>query len=98
MSKLTIPDGWTQGDAGLTKTFTFADFPHAVAFTVELGRQAETANHHPDLDLRWNQVHVLLVTHDAGNTITEKDVALAGQANQISEAALAERANALFGS
>ncbi len=96
MSALTPPTGWSVSDAGLQKTFTFSGFPEAVAFTVEIGKLAETANHHPDLDIRWNKVHVTLITHDAGDTVTEKDTALAEQANQIGDDVINAQAKALF--
>ena len=43
--------------------------------------QAEKMNHHPTWSNTWNQVDIHLTTHDAGNTVTEKDHALA-QARQ----------------
>lgn len=41
-----------------------------------VGRLAEEADHHPDIDIRWRTVRLALVTHDAGG-ITELDLALA---------------------
>jgi len=37
---------------------------------------AEKANHHPDIDIRWNAVTLTLSTHSAGG-LTEKDFSLA---------------------
>lgn len=37
----------------------------------------EKLNHHPEWTNVYNKVHVVLTTHDAGNTITEKDRKLA---------------------
>jgi len=42
---------------------------------------AEKAGHHPDIDIRYNQVRLGLVTHDAGG-ITAKDFDLAAQADK----------------
>ena len=44
---------------------------------------AEQAQHHPDLDVRWNKVTLALTTHDAGG-LTEKDFALARQCDALS--------------
>ena len=49
---------------------------------VRVGFLAEAADHHPDLDIRWRTVRVLLTTHDAGG-LTEKDLTLAGRIEEI---------------
>jgi 4a-hydroxytetrahydrobiopterin dehydratase len=69
--------GWGLGDAAIRKEFRFDSFPQAVAFVVAVAFAAEAANHHPDLDIRYNRVHVELSTHSEGG-VTEKDVDLAG--------------------
>ncbi len=38
---------------------------------------AEKMDHHPKWTNVWNTVELWLSTHDAGNTVTEKDRALA---------------------
>ena len=47
-------------------------------FVAEL---AEAANHHPDIDIRYNRVRLTLSTHSAGG-VTEKDFALARAIDQ----------------
>ena len=37
---------------------------------------AEKANHHPDWSNVYNKVIIKLNTHDAGDTVTAKDIAL----------------------
>jgi 4a-hydroxytetrahydrobiopterin dehydratase len=44
---------------------------------------AEQAQHHPDIDVRWNKVTLAFTTHDAGG-LTEKDFALARQCDASS--------------
>jgi 4a-hydroxytetrahydrobiopterin dehydratase len=74
--------GW-QIDAGeLVKTFQFADFVAALAFVNRVGQAAESAGHHPDIDIRYNKVRLALVTHDAGG-ITVKDFELATEADRL---------------
>jgi 4a-hydroxytetrahydrobiopterin dehydratase len=87
---------WLESSNGLEKTFSFRGFMDALAFVVEIGVLAEAANHHPDIDLRWNQVHLRLVTHDAGNQITEKDRRLAKSIDHVSLAQVTERKVHLF--
>ena len=38
---------------------------------------AEKMDHHPTWTNTWNTVEIWLVTHDSGNTITQKDRELA---------------------
>ncbi|WP_232717660.1 VOC family protein [Gordonia metallireducens] len=45
---------------------------------------AEDAGHHPDIDLRYNSVHLVLMTHST-HQITEEDVALANRIAAIAD-------------
>jgi len=47
-----------------------------------VGELAERANHHPDIDIRWNTVTLRLSTHSAGG-ITEADLGLARQIDSL---------------
>ncbi|MDP8975461.1 MAG: 4a-hydroxytetrahydrobiopterin dehydratase [Actinomycetota bacterium] len=68
--------GWTVHEGALVKQFELPSFLAAVDFVNALASMAEEANHHPDLDIRYNQVRVALVTHSAGG-ITGKDLEMA---------------------
>jgi 4a-hydroxytetrahydrobiopterin dehydratase len=74
-----LTDWAIEGDE-IAKTFKFTGFADSVAFVVRLGFAAEKADHHPDLDIRYNRVRVALSTHSEGG-LTEKDFALAGIAD-----------------
>jgi 4a-hydroxytetrahydrobiopterin dehydratase len=76
---LAGPDlaGWTrQGDA-LAWERTFADVPEAAAFIVRVLFAAEAADHHPEITTVYTRVALSLATHDAGDRVTETDLALA---------------------
>lgn len=92
------PEGWDRNADGLHRTFQFSNFKEAVGFVAEVGRLAEESNHHPDIDIRWNRVALSFITHDAGNTITDKDVASAGACNLIQADSIKKQAAAIFGS
>ncbi len=77
-SRLEELSGWEPGESAIAKDFRFQTFPQAVAFVVAVGFAAEAANHHPDLDIRYNRVHVELSTHSEGG-VTEKDLDLAAK-------------------
>ncbi len=49
----------------------------------QVALQAEKADHHPNWSNVYNRVSIHLTTHDAGNTVTAKDVDLAVAINQI---------------
>jgi 4a-hydroxytetrahydrobiopterin dehydratase len=74
---------WIATSEGLKATFTFKNFPEAIAFINAIMPVAESENHHPDIDIRWNKVHLTLITHDAGHTITEKDYKLAAKISSL---------------
>jgi len=75
-AKLRGLPGWSRSGEAITRTFTFGGFPQAVEFVDRLVEPAESMNHHPDVDLRYNRVIVTLSTHDQGG-LTELDFALA---------------------
>ena len=63
--------------------FSFENFRQAFAFMTEVAFVAEKMNHHPDWSNVWNKVRIRLNTHDAGNTVTEKDRELAAAIDKI---------------
>ena len=82
--KLQQLPGWTQQNNKLVKTFEFDNFVAAVDFVNKLVEPAESAGHHPDLAINYNQVTVALTSHDAGG-ITERDFALAEAISRVAE-------------
>lgn len=68
--------GWSRKGDALTKTFQFRDFTGSMELVNNIARIAERANHHPDIDIRYNKVILSLTTHDADG-ITKKDLDLA---------------------
>ncbi len=68
--------GWSRRGDLLTRTYAFRTFPDAIAFVNRVAAAAESANHHPDIDIRYSRVTLSLSTHDAGG-ITQNDLDLA---------------------
>jgi len=68
---------WTEKDNALHTQLKFKNFTQAFSFMTQVAIEAEKMNHHPEWSNVWNTVNVKLTTHDAGNTITAKDRALA---------------------
>ena len=78
----TLP-GWERDGDAIAKEYRFGGFGDAVAFVVGVAFRAEKADHHPDLDIRYNRVKVALSTHSEGG-ITAKDLALATEIEDVS--------------
>jgi 4a-hydroxytetrahydrobiopterin dehydratase len=76
---------WKCRSSTLVRTFEFEDFATAMRFVNRVARLAEKANHHPDIDIRWNEVKLALTTHDEGG-LTAKDFAVARQCDRAAEA------------
>lgn len=68
---------WQTIDNKLYKKFEFKNFTQAFAFMTRVAMEAEKMDHHPQWNNVWNTVEIYLNTHDANNTITEKDYTLA---------------------
>lgn len=70
-----IPE-WTRSGDSIGRTVEAATFPAAIEFVREVADEAESAQHHPDMDIRWRKVTFTLSTHSEGG-LTEKDLSLA---------------------
>ncbi|MES2727148.1 MAG: 4a-hydroxytetrahydrobiopterin dehydratase [Bacteroidota bacterium] len=70
-------NSWIEENNKLSKTFTFKTFGDAMAWMVKASYHIEKMDHHPEWSNVYNKVHVNLSTHDAGNTVTDKDKQLA---------------------
>jgi 4a-hydroxytetrahydrobiopterin dehydratase len=68
--------GWQQEGDEIVRVVRRDGFAGALAFVNEVGRLAEAANHHPDIDIRWDTVTLRLSTHSKGG-ITQADLDLA---------------------
>jgi 4a-hydroxytetrahydrobiopterin dehydratase len=79
---LTHLSGWARDGASIRRTLEFRSFPAAIAFVTHVAELAERANHHPDIDIRYSRVTLVLSTHSAGG-LTQRDLRLAGEINDI---------------
>jgi len=74
--------GWSRRAGIITKTFTMPTFPGGIGFVDRIAVAAETAAHHPDIDIRYTKITIALSTHDSGR-LTQKDFDLAGVIEQL---------------
>ncbi len=69
-------DDWRSMYNAIEARFRTRNFATGLEFVNAIGSAAEAANHHPDIDLRYSVVNVLITDHEAGGK-TQRDVDLA---------------------
>ncbi|WP_248959256.1 4a-hydroxytetrahydrobiopterin dehydratase [Sphaerisporangium perillae] len=76
-----VPE-WQRAGDEIRRTVVAPDFRTAIAIVNDVAEQAESLDHHPDIDIRWRRLHLALTTHDAGG-LTERDFTLAARIDAI---------------
>jgi 4a-hydroxytetrahydrobiopterin dehydratase len=75
-------EDWERKGDAIVKTFTFPKFGDAIAYVTRLAFDAESMDHHPDLQISYRKVTVTWSTHSAGG-LTAKDFTGAAQSDMI---------------
>jgi 4a-hydroxytetrahydrobiopterin dehydratase len=78
-----IPE-WELEKKHLERTFEFDEFSEAIDFVNSVAEVAEDEEHHPDIDIRFNKVRLVLSTHSKGG-LTDLDFSLAERIDTLSE-------------
>jgi 4a-hydroxytetrahydrobiopterin dehydratase len=68
---------WEEKNNTLYRRFEFKNFSEAFAFMTRVALEAEKMDHHPEWTNVYNKVEISLYSHDAGNTVTDRDRKLA---------------------
>jgi 4a-hydroxytetrahydrobiopterin dehydratase len=74
---------WKEENNQLQRSFEFKDFVAAFAFMTKVAFAAEKMGHHPNWSNVYNKVDIILFTHEAKFSITEKDVKLSKEIDKI---------------
>ncbi len=74
---------WKEKNNQLQRSFEFEDFVAAFTFMTTVAFAAEKMGHHPNWSNVYNKVDIVLFTHEAENSITEKDIKLSKEINKI---------------
>jgi 4a-hydroxytetrahydrobiopterin dehydratase len=77
--------GWELVDGQIAKEYRLGGFAGAITFVVRLSYEAQAADHHPDVDIRYDRVHIALSTHSEGG-VTTKDLDLARAIEDVAPA------------
>ena len=78
-----VPE-WAEVNGQIQRTYQFDDFEQSMGFVNKVAQYAESAQHHPDILIRYNKVTLTVSTHDAGG-ITHKDFDLASSADSMAD-------------
>ncbi len=68
---------WKEENNTLVYKKQFNDFNEAWGFLNRVALIAEQQGHHPTIENTYNKVKLTVTTHDADNTLTDKDHAFA---------------------
>ncbi len=78
--------GWDRDGNSIVRTAQLPDFVTAVGVVDRVAVDAESVQHHPDIDIRYNTLTFRLSTHSEGG-LTAKDTDLAATISQRISAA-----------
>jgi 4a-hydroxytetrahydrobiopterin dehydratase len=73
---LRLPE-WRYGLGALRTALRCESSAAALDLLSTIGGLAQEANHHPDVDWRYDALFITLTSHDAGGRVTARDVTLA---------------------
>ena len=74
--------GWEKVENKLSKNFKFKDFIESFSFITRIAIISEKMNHHPDITISYNNVHIDLTTHDI-NSISKNDIILVRKIEEL---------------
>lgn len=79
-----VPEWDLLKNKSIERTFEFDDFTQAIDFVNAVAEIAEEDEHHPEIDIRYNKVRLVLSTHSEGG-LTETDFDVAEKIDTLSE-------------
>ena len=77
---------WEREGDEIHKWFEFDDFSLAIGFVNDVAKMADRYDHHPDIDIRYNEVLFVLSTHSE-HGVTRNDIDLAKTIDGLARAA-----------
>ena len=83
-SSLSQLPQWRYGLGTLRTVYKCPSSASALELLAAIGSLAEEANHHPDVDWRYDTLFVTLTSHDSGG-VTTRDTLLAGRISEKAE-------------
>jgi len=83
-SMLEQTPGWSVGNDGqsIERDFSFKNFHQTMALTNAIAYIAHQEDHHPDMNVGYNTLHVVYTTHAIGG-LSENDFICAAKINAL---------------
>ena len=75
-------DGWSREGDAIAREFDRGDFVGSVRFVDSIVEPAEEMGHHPDIEISWSTVKVIVTTHSEGG-LTDADFELARRIDEL---------------
>jgi 4a-hydroxytetrahydrobiopterin dehydratase len=75
---------WIYDNNSITREIKFPDFQQAIAVVNQVAQLAERENHHPEINISYNQVRLTLSTHKIGG-LSLNDFILAAKLDLLME-------------
>lgn len=76
-ANLAVLPQWRYGLGALRTALKCESSASALALFATIGARAQEANHHPDVDWRYDTLFITLTSHDVGSRVSARDTALA---------------------
>jgi 4a-hydroxytetrahydrobiopterin dehydratase len=73
---------WSLKDNTIERQFKFKDFKEAIKFVNRVADAANKEDHHPDIHIYYNKVHIVLSTHKIGG-LSKNDFILAAKIDEL---------------
>lgn len=78
-------DGWQFADGAISKTYRFRDYYQTMAFVNATAWVSHRTDHHPDLEVGYNQCLIRYRTHDIDG-LSENDFICAAKIDALLDA------------
>ncbi|EMA44026.1 4a-hydroxytetrahydrobiopterin dehydratase [Halococcus saccharolyticus] len=76
------PAEWQQDGDEIVRVYEFEEYLDGVAFVTEVAEIADEEFHHPEIQVRFDEVEVRLTSHEAGG-VTDQDIEMAGRFDDV---------------
>jgi 4a-hydroxytetrahydrobiopterin dehydratase len=73
---------WSLVDSRLEEEFHFKDFEEAMGFVERVAGIAREEDHHPDIEISYNKVRLVLTTHSIGG-LSRNDFIVAAKIERL---------------
>ena len=73
---------WKLVDSRLEEDFSFKDFNETMQFVNRVAQIAQEEDHHPDIEISYNKVHLTLSTHKIGG-LSRNDFVVAAKIERL---------------